>query len=133
MQEGPFPLTHDTPLRVVGISNIEHGIPNRRSGFVDQKPGFGIAEKYNPWKELWGPTLNRANFDASFHGHTHKVAIHPPGTAGDHNYPVIIGGGKKSDDGTVTALLIDSKGIHVTLLNVRGENVGSYHSSENIS
>lgn len=94
---------------------------------VHHIPIYGLDEKYNPWKKLWSPILNRAGFDLSFHGHTHKVAIHPPGTAGNHTYPVIIGGGKKLTDGTVTTLLANKKELKVTLLNARGEPVGKYH------
>jgi len=94
---------------------------------VHHIPIYGIPEtKYNPWKKLWGPILNRAGFDISFHGHTHKAAIHPPQTAGDHNYPLIIGGGKRMEDGTVTLLDADGSGLEVAILNAKGETVGSH-------
>jgi 3',5'-cyclic AMP phosphodiesterase CpdA len=94
---------------------------------VHHIPIYGLAAKYyNPWKALWGPILNRAGFDLSIHGHTHKVAIHPPKSAGNHTYPVIIGGGNKEKNGSVTRLEATKNSLAVTLLNASGETVGRY-------
>lgn len=94
---------------------------------VHHIPIYGLnADRFNPWKTLWGPILNRAGFDMSIHGHTHKAAIHPPHTAGDHNYPVIIGGGKKLEDGTVTILEAGQNGLSVKIVDAKGAVVGGY-------
>ena len=82
--------------------------------------------KYNPWKKLWGPIFNRAGFDMSIHGHTHQATIYPPKVAGDHNYPIIIGGGPKMENGTVMILEANSKGLNINVLNTKGKNIGSY-------
>lgn len=94
---------------------------------VHHIPIYGLnPDRFNPWKTLWGPILNRAGFDMSIHGHTHKAAIHPPYAAGDHDYPVIIGGGRKMEDGTVTILEVNKDGLSATILDTQGEKVGGY-------
>ncbi|WP_136062330.1 FN3 domain-containing metallophosphoesterase family protein [Pontiella sulfatireligans] len=94
---------------------------------VHHIPIYGLnPDSFNPWKTLWGPILNRAGFDMSIHGHTHRAAIHPPHTAGDHNYPVIIGGGKKMGDGTVTILEVNKDGLSATILDAHGEKTEGY-------
>lgn len=94
---------------------------------VHHIPIYGLGpDGFNPWQKLWGPILNRAGFDMSIHGHTHRVAVHPPKSIGDHNYPIIIGGGKKMENGTVTILETGEKGLEATILNSKGETVGNY-------
>ena len=94
---------------------------------VHHIPIYGLnAKAYNPWKTLWGPALNRAGFDLSVHGHTHKAIIHPPQTAGEHTYPVVIGGGPKMENGTVIVLKASDKELNVEILNPQGETVGTY-------
>lgn len=96
---------------------------------VHHIPIYGLKpDSFNPWQKLWGPILNSAGIDMSIHGHTHRVAVHPPKSVGDHTYPLIIGGGPKMAGGTVTVLSADANGLEVTIRNTRGETVGSYHA-----
>jgi 3',5'-cyclic AMP phosphodiesterase CpdA len=90
-------------------------------------PIYGLSAKaYNPWKTIWGSILNRAGFDISFHGHTHRATIHPPHTAGNHTYPVVIGGGPTLENGTVTILKANDKELNVEILDTQGKGVATY-------
>ncbi len=94
---------------------------------VHHIPIYGLNEKkYNPWKSLWGPAMNRAGFDISFHGHTHRAVIHPPMTAGEHNFPVIIGGGPTMDNGTLTLLQADATELTVKLVGTDGRCIATH-------
>jgi len=94
---------------------------------VHHIPIYGIREDwFQPWKTVWGPVLNRAGFDISIHGHTHRVAVHPPMGLGDHHYPMVIGGGSSWDNGTVTVLEADAKRLRVDVLNAAGERIDGY-------
>lgn len=78
--------------------------------------------EFNLCSDLWKPLLEKAPFDVSINGHTHKFAYHPKGTDGN-NYPVVIGGGFALDAATVM-ILDKSKGkLNVRVLDVDGNEL----------
>ncbi len=95
---------------------------------VHHIPIYGLNPKsHNPWKSLWGPIMNRAGFDLSIHGHLHRAClVHPPMTAGNHNFPVVIGGGPSMENGCVTLLEASAKELKVTLLGTEGQHFASH-------
>ena len=82
-------------------------------------PVYGNSEK-NQCEDLWKPVLEKAPFHVSLNAHTHKFAFHPKGELGN-NYPVIIGGGYRMDDATVTILEKKQGELRVKVLNTDGK------------
>ena len=85
-------------------------------------PIYGSGDKYNPCLELWGGILQKAPFDISLHGHTHKHAYHPKGTL-NNNFPVVIGGGNRTE--TATMMILEKKGKEMKLrvINTEGKEL----------
>src|SRR5690606_4267071 len=51
-------------------------------------------------RQLFAPVFNRHGIDLCISGHTHRYGVHEP-VKGEHNYPVIIGGGPKEGQRTL--------------------------------
>ena len=91
-----------------------------RRVLIHHIPVYGrVAGKYNPCYELWHPLLRRAPFDLAVNGHQHAFRYLVRG-AGDNNFPVLIGGGYKPDDATLTILRKRGKSLHVKVLDYDG-------------
>lgn len=75
--------------------------------------------------ELFEPLMNRGKVDLVLSGHTHKYKIHPPDKK-LNNYPIIIGGGPKDGNRTLTKIKASSKQIQVSMIDDSGKEVGSY-------
>ncbi|MDF3078985.1 MAG: metallophosphoesterase [Sphingobacteriaceae bacterium] len=75
-------------------------------------------------RTLWGPIFNKAKVDVVLSGHTHKFGIHPAVT-GQHNYPIVIGGGPGNGNRTITSIKTDSKHIYIKVLGDNGEERGT--------
>ncbi|WP_291527850.1 endonuclease/exonuclease/phosphatase family protein [Bacteroides sp. UBA939] len=69
---------------------------------------------------LWAKLLEKAPFDVSLNGHTHRYAYHPKGAQGN-NFPVIIGGGNHIDRSTVMILEKKKDELRIKVLNAKGE------------
>ena len=94
---------------------------------VHHIPIYGLNEKkYNPWKSLRGPTINRGGFDLSLHGHTHHAILHLPKSAGDHNFPVVIGGGKTMESAAIALLEASAKELKVKLIGADGRCIAHH-------
>lgn len=92
-----------------------------RRVLIHHIPIYGrVAGKYNPCRELWHPLLRRAPFDLSVNGHQHAFRYVPRGADGN-NFPVLIGGGYKPEDATVTILKKSGKSLHVKVLGYDGQ------------
>jgi len=75
-------------------------------------------------RKVWGPLLNKANIDMLISGHTHKYGIHPA-VAGQHNYPIVIGGGPSDTKRTIINVKADQKALNLQMFDDSGKEVGS--------
>lgn len=75
--------------------------------------------------ELFEPLLNQGKVDLVLSGHTHKYIIHQPNKTAN-NYPLVIGGGPKDGNRTLTKIVVNDKEIKVTMLDDSGKEVGGY-------
>lgn len=75
--------------------------------------------------KLFEPLMNRGKVDLVLSGHTHRYKIHPPAKS-MNNYPIIIGGGPKDGNRTLTKIKATNKQIQVSMLDDSGKEVGSY-------
>lgn len=64
-------------------------------------PIWGNVDKYQPCTELWAPLLKNAPFDVDIAAHNHDYVEYQP-VKGEHPFPVIIGGGPKPSEATMT-------------------------------
>jgi len=74
-------------------------------------------------REVWADILNEAKIDLLISGHTHVYGIHPK-VEGQHNYPVVIGGGPKDGRRTVIEVNADERSLHLRLTDDSGELKG---------
>ncbi len=84
-------------------------------------PHYHSNEMHGPkhCRALFGPLLNKHKIDLMICGHTHRPGFHPA-QQGEHNYPILIGGGPKdgqrtlirvtANDEQFSALMLDDKG-----------------------
>lgn len=75
--------------------------------------------------ELFDPLLNQGKVDLVLSGHTHKYIIHQPNKQAN-TYPLVIGGGPKDGNRTLTKIVVNDKEIKVRMLDDSGKEVGSY-------
>jgi 2',3'-cyclic-nucleotide 2'-phosphodiesterase (5'-nucleotidase family) len=75
-------------------------------------------------REIWGPILNAGKIDLLISGHTHKYGIHPA-VPGDHNYPIVIGGGPKDGKRTIMQVKADQNALTLNMIDDAGKNVGT--------
>lgn len=84
-------------------------------------PIFGMRKGgFNPCLDLWGPILEKAPFNVSINGHTHRFAYHPAGSE-SNSFPVVIGGGNRADGATVMVLHKKGKELTLKVLSPEGE------------
>jgi acid phosphatase type 7 len=76
-------------------------------------------------RELFNPLFNKFKVDLCISGHTHKHGVHPP-VAGQHNYPIVIGGGPKEGARTLIKIKADKKNFSLQMLDDSGKEVGKY-------
>jgi 3',5'-cyclic AMP phosphodiesterase CpdA len=76
-------------------------------------------------RELFAPLFNKYGVDITISGHTHQHGVHPP-VAGQHNYPVIIGGGPKEGNRTLIKVEADARRLLLTMLDDGKKEVGRY-------
>lgn len=74
-------------------------------------------------REVWGPILNDAKIDLLISGHTHRYGIHPA-QKGEHNYPIVIGGGPKDGARTIIKVKANSQNLSLDMLDDAGKSVG---------
>lgn len=75
--------------------------------------------------QLFEPLMNRGKVDLVLSGHTHRYKIHPP-AKNLNNYPIIIGGGPKDGNRTLTKIKATNKQIQISMIDDSGKEVGSY-------
>jgi len=76
-------------------------------------------------RQLFGPLLNKYKVDISISGHTHQYGVYEP-VKGEHDFPMIIGGGPKDGARTLIRLNIKEDALNVSILNDAGAEVGKY-------
>lgn len=76
-------------------------------------------------RELFAPLFNKYKVDLFLAGHTHKYGVFAP-QKGQHDYPIIIGGGPKEGNRTIMKVKADQQQISLKMLRDDGQEVGSY-------
>jgi Predicted phosphohydrolases len=76
-------------------------------------------------RELFNPVFNKYKVDMVISGHTHRYGVHKP-VKGEHNYPIIIGGGPKEGARTLTRLKANTKSLTISMLDDNKKEVGRY-------
>ena len=77
-------------------------------------------------RELFSSLFNNAEIDLCINGHTHKYGIYKP-KEGEHDYPIVIGGGPKNGNRTIINLKANNNNLSISMLRDDGIEVGSYH------
>lgn len=75
-------------------------------------------------RELFGPLFNKYKVDVTLSGHTHRYGFHEP-VSGDHDYPIIIGGGPQDGRRTITLIEADDNQLTIKMLRDDGVEVGN--------
>ena len=75
-------------------------------------------------QQVFGPILNKAKVDLLISGHTHKYGIHPR-VEGQHNYPIVIGGGPKEGARTIIRVKADETALTLEMIGDAGNVVGN--------
>ena len=81
-------------------------------------------------RALWAPAICDVPIDLAISGHVHVYNFVNPNEAGN-NYPVLIGGGRKMEDGTVTVLSASDERLSVKVFNTDGEIIKDYKIKRN--
>lgn len=76
-------------------------------------------------RELFGGLFNKHKIDILICGHTHKYGVYAP-VKGEHEYPLIIGGGPKDGYRTLIKIKADQQKLVLTMLKDDGTKVGEY-------
>lgn len=76
-------------------------------------------------RNLFSPLFNKNKVDLVIAGHTHRYGVHKP-APGEHNYPIIIGGGPKEGSRTLIKVKAGQHHLRVQMLDDKGTEVGSY-------
>lgn len=84
-------------------------------------PIYGMKQNgFNPCRELWEPILRKTAFDVAINAHTHKFNYIEKGR--DNNpFPVVWGGGNRTETATVMVLTKRGKDLSLKVLNSKGE------------
>lgn len=90
-------------------------------------PHYHAGEWYGTQhcRELFGPLFNKYGVDMTISGHTHQYGVHPP-VPGQHNYPIIIGGGPEEGKRTLIKVRADRRRLELTMLDDSQKKVGEY-------
>ncbi|MFX1703654.1 metallophosphoesterase family protein [Chitinophaga sp. CC14] len=76
-------------------------------------------------REMFGGLFNKHKIDILICGHTHKYGVYAP-AKGQHEYPLIIGGGPKDGNRTLIKIKADQQKLVLTMLRDDGTKVGEY-------
>ncbi len=75
--------------------------------------------------KVFDPLLNSGKVDMVLCGHTHSYKVHQPAEEAN-KYPLVIGGGPKEGNRTLTKVKISEREIKMSMLDDSGKQVGSY-------
>ena len=89
-------------------------------------PLFNSGDWHGPLhcRQVWNDVLNDAKIDLLISGHTHVYGIHPP-VKGQHNYPIVIGGGPQDGKRTIIKVKADNDALVLDMIDDAGKNVGT--------
>jgi acid phosphatase type 7 len=76
-------------------------------------------------RKVFSPIFDKYGVDLCVCGHTHEHGVHPP-VAGQHRFPVIIGGGPKDGVRTLIKVQADAQKLQLTMLDDSKKEVGRY-------
>lgn len=76
-------------------------------------------------RRLFSPLFDKYKVDLVVCGHTHVYGVHPP-VKGQHDYPIIIGGGPKPGTRTLMKINANHQQLNVQMLDDAGKEVGKY-------
>lgn len=90
-------------------------------------PLFGSGKAYGTLdcRKKWAPILNKGKVNLHISGHTHRPAVVDP-VAGEHDYPIFIGGGPSDEKYTIIRVDATNKDLNVSMINAGGEVIGKY-------
>jgi predicted MPP superfamily phosphohydrolase len=89
--------------------------------YLGAEAGAHASDQYN---KIWGPIFNSSKIDLMLCGHTHKHGVHPA-VPGEHNYPIVIGGGPKDGKRTIINIKVTKKSLNLKMTNDLGKVVGT--------
>ena len=75
-------------------------------------------------RKVFSPLFEKYKIDLVISGHTHRHGVHKP--SNEHNYPIIIGGGPKVGNRTITNLKANSEKLEISMIDDSGKEVGKY-------
>lgn len=76
-------------------------------------------------RSMFSPLFDKYKVDIVISGHTHTYGIHPPVT-GQHNYPIVIGGGPTEGKRTLIKVKAGQNSFGLQMLGDNGSEVGKY-------
>ncbi|HTN06264.1 metallophosphoesterase family protein [Agriterribacter sp.] len=76
-------------------------------------------------RELYAPLFDKYKIDFFIAGHTHRYGVFNP-VKGQHNYPVIIGGGPTEGKRTIMKIKANEQVLQLSMLKDDGTEVGKY-------
>ena len=76
-------------------------------------------------RKLFSPLFDKYKVDLVISGHTHRYGVHPP-SAGNHSYPIIIGGGPTEGKRTLIKVKAGQQQLDLQMLGDDGTEVGTY-------
>ncbi|MBO9154630.1 metallophosphoesterase [Chitinophaga sp. GCM10012297] len=74
-------------------------------------------------RKLFAPVFEQAKVDLFIAGHTHRPGIHQP-VAGQHSYPIVIGGGPKDGNRTIIKVKATEKDLNLVMIKDDGSELG---------
>ncbi|RPE12846.1 metallophosphoesterase family protein [Chitinophaga lutea] len=74
-------------------------------------------------RRLFAPLFEKHKIDLFLAGHTHRYGVHQP-VAGQHAYPIVIGGGPKDGNRTLIKVKAMNKDLNLVMLKDDGTEVG---------
>lgn len=90
-------------------------------------PMFDSGDAHGPLhcREMFNGLCNKYKVDIVISGHTHRYGVHPP-VNGQHNYPIIIGGGPITGTRTLIKVNASRKELNLQMLDDQGVEAGKY-------
>ena len=79
-------------------------------------------------RDMYAELFNKTKIDVCISGHTHEYKLREPGTVDNftHNYAIVIGGGPKKGERTLTKLKANNNKLEISILDDKGKEVESY-------
>lgn len=92
-----------------------------RVGFMHM-PMFQSGDGPEDCTSKWAPLLNAGKLDVLICGHLHRHEIVEP-VAGQHDYPIVIGGGSEAENATVIRAKATPDRLEIAILDANGQTL----------